>query len=144
MDVAIPSSTSGNTTALEASIKTRVQAAAISGALVNAIKTEASNLGVLTEAMQTAAPQIDAADLTMMVTTKKVDTLVFKATDKKKDLTDGEIAAIVICSMVLVAAVIYGIMMNAGGDSDEIPSQSTEDALDGVGGYDDGYDNNNV
>jgi len=146
VDVAIPSSTSGDTTALEASIKTRVQAAAISGALVNAIKTEASNLGVLTEAMQTAAPQIDAADLTMMVTTKKVDTLVFKATDKKKkDLSGGEIAAIVICSMVLVAGVIYGIMKNAGGDSGgKIPSQATEDALDGVGGYDDGYDNNDV
>jgi len=136
-DIILPP-TSGATTALEASIKTRVTVAATSGALGNAIKTQASANGVLTEAMQRAAPEISAADLTISaVTTKSVDVLVIKATadkkadnkadKKKKDLTNFEIAAIVICSMIVVAGVIYGIVMNKKGNT-----------LDGVGGYNDG------
>jgi len=122
-------------------LRARVEAGANSGALGNAIKTEAKNQGVLTDAMNSADPiMVVSADA---MTTKKVDTLVFASASKKKDLSDGEIAAIVICSMIFAAGVIYAIMMNAGGEGESVKGDSVEDALDGVGGHDD-YGANDV
>lgn len=97
-------------------IESNLKTAAGNGNLLNTIKSKALAAGVATEALLSASPILVILQLTQGTVTQTVQVVVDmpkeELTEEEKDddgLSDGEIAAIVICTLIFVIGVSIGL-----------------------------------
>jgi len=97
-------------------IESNLKTAAGNGNLLNTIKSKALAKGVATEALLSASPILVILQLTQGTVTQTVQVVVDmpneELTEEEKDddgLSDGEIAAIVICTLIFVIGVSIGL-----------------------------------
>lgn len=97
-------------------IESNLKTAAGNGNLLNTIKLKAFAAGVATEALLSASPILIILQLTQGTVTQTVQVVVDmpkeELTEEEKDdggFSDGEIVAIVICTLIFVAGVSIGL-----------------------------------